>query len=93
MADQTRIDTMKCLFWLLYLILHINLSKNVYGLVQEVLSGQTQNRANRNRCCRSTFPLQLHSSSSQFEEPTDEPSIQWELLKKHHVKGSWKGVW
>mmetsp|Transcript_13864 Transcript_13864/g.15005 ORF Transcript_13864/g.15005 Transcript_13864/m.15005 type:complete len:208 (+) Transcript_13864:34-657(+) len=93
MADPTRIDTMKYLFCLLYLILHINLSKSVYGLVQEVLNGQTQNRANRNRCCHPTFPLQLHSSSSQFEEPTDEPSIQWELLKKHHVKGSWKGVW
>lgn len=91
MAHQTRIDTTSCLFWLLYLTSHINLSKNVYGLTpnwraQEVLSGQTQNRATKQR-------VALHSSSSQFEEPTDEPSIQWELLNKHHVKGSWKGVW
>ena len=23
----------------------------------------------------------------------DDPSIQWDLFKKHHAKGSWKGVW
>lgn len=35
----------------------------------------------------------LQSSSSPIQEPTDDPSVQWELLNKHHAKGSWKGVW
>ena len=47
---------------------------------------QTQNRVTKHL-------VSLHSTASQSQEPTDEPSIQWELLNEHHVKGSWKGVW
>lgn len=25
--------------------------------------------------------------------PTDDPAVQWELMNKHHAKGSWKGIW
>lgn len=31
--------------------------------------------------------------SSPFQEPEDDPAVQWDLFKKHHAKGSWKGVW
>jgi hypothetical protein len=32
-------------------------------------------------------------SSSPFQEPNDDPTIQWDLFNKHHAKGSWKGIW
>jgi len=35
----------------------------------------------------------LRSSSSPFQEPADDPSVQWDLFNTHHAKGSWKGVW
>ena len=35
----------------------------------------------------------LFVSSSNELEPEDDTSIQWELFNKHHVKGSWKGIW
>jgi hypothetical protein len=30
--------------------------------------------------------------SSPFDE-ADDVEIQWDLFKKHHAKGSWKGIW
>ena len=32
------------------------------------------------------------SLSSPFEE-ADDAEVQWDLFKKHHAKGSWKGIW
>ncbi|KAL3924471.1 MAG: hypothetical protein SGILL_001027 [Bacillariaceae sp.] len=32
-------------------------------------------------------------SSSPFQEPSDDPEIQWDLFNKNHAKGSWKGIW
>lgn len=26
-------------------------------------------------------------------EIDDDPAVQWDLFKKHHAKGSWKGIW
>jgi hypothetical protein len=36
------------------------------------------------------------SSSSLYSGPldaADDSAIQWELFRKHHAKGSWKGIW
>lgn len=38
-------------------------------------------------------PSSLLLSSPPAQEAEDDPVIQWELFNKHHVKGSWKGVW
>ena len=35
----------------------------------------------------------LFVSSSSGLESEDDTSIQWELFNKHHVNGSWKGIW
>ena len=31
--------------------------------------------------------------SSQETEETDEAALQWDLMKRYHSKGSWRGVW
>jgi hypothetical protein len=35
----------------------------------------------------------LSSSSSLPQDTNDDSEIQWELFKKHHALGSWKGIW
>lgn len=37
-----------------------------------------------------TFRL---GSTPGFSKEVDDDAVQWELFNKHHVKGSWKGVW
>ena len=32
-------------------------------------------------------------SSEEDDEDDDDIAIQWNLFKKHHAKGSWKGIW
>ena len=46
-----------------------------------------------NRCSTPGFVLRSADSESKFETDDDEGAIQWDLFKKHHAKGSWKGVW
>ena len=46
-----------------------------------------------NRCSAPGFVLRSADSESNFETNDDEGEIQWDLFKKHHAKGSWKGVW
>lgn len=50
-------------------------------------------------------PSPSHTSSNNFQDSlfslasssipvdTNDAAIQWELFKKHHAKGSWKGIW
>jgi hypothetical protein len=38
----------------------------------------------RSGCCR------LEATTAAVKEDS---AIQWELLKKHHARGSWKGIW
>jgi hypothetical protein len=40
-----------------------------------------------------TFPSARPSSLLASTAVQDDPSIQWDLFKKHHARGSWKGVW
>lgn len=42
-----------------------------------------------------TAPSALFSSAPPPDatQELDEAAIQWELLRKHHAKGSWKGIW
>jgi len=44
-------------------------------------------------CSSTSSSSSLLVSSSSGQETEDDPSIQWELLNKHHAKGSWKGIW
>ena len=38
--------------------------------------------------------LRLSSASTENENlAIDEEAAQWELFRKHHAKGSWKGIW
>ena len=46
-------------------------------------------RQSTTRFCRSQF---WERKSSPFDE-ADDATIQWDLFKKYHAKGSWKGVW
>jgi hypothetical protein len=32
-------------------------------------------------------------STSSFQEEEDDAVLQWNLFKKYHAKGSWKGIW
>jgi hypothetical protein len=46
----------------------------------------------------STWTAQLHAladtdDTAAIPEQLDDSAIQWELFKKHHAKGSWKGIW
>jgi Domain of unknown function (DUF3598) len=47
--------------------------------------------------CRRTSSLPSTTayslSNPGFSEQIDDEAVQWELFNKHHVKGSWKGVW
>lgn len=49
--------------------------------------------------CHPIHQHRVHQSRTQRflqdddDEYDDDANIQWELFKKHHAKGSWKGVW
>lgn len=38
--------------------------------------------------CRQTVPTRLNSAAVD-----EDISVQWDLFKKHHAKGEWKGIW
>lgn len=75
------ITTMVLLLWLMYLT--VSCSQNVDGFTQIITA--------RGR----KIPPPINSPLSASLETTDDESssIQWELLNKHHAKGSWKGIW
>ena len=64
------------------------------SLVSFLSQSQGFSTTNPNRLSlSSSSSSSLCLSSSPFQEPADDPTIQWDLFNKHHAKGSWKGVW
>jgi hypothetical protein len=60
------------------------------AFMPKIHHGFVPSRLPQRHSSRTALPL---SQSSPFDEPADDPQIQWELFNKHHAKGSWKGIW
>jgi len=75
----------RCLGLLLLLAFSIATSSAwIHGSCFRLSSGSSSATSSSPSCRFSTLG---------FSEEIDDQAVQWELFNKHHVQGSWKGVW